>query len=154
MDADILSQLVWIKWLLAGLIVLLACSGAVTAFVVLRIWQTLQDQSQPPFHELAEDILQQGQYEELLALAETRFKEYPGDPYGYWYHAKANYQLGNLDAALRSLHRVSDLQPDWSAAFVMPLVEAIEARGGRIAKPELRVIHPHPIKDDDRPEDA
>ena len=96
------------------------------------------------FLEETRGHLEAGENAKALTVAEHRIKEAPGDAYGFWFHATAAYRLGNLPAALRSLRKVAELQPDWGITHVQPFIQAIEAQTGPHGqKAELRILTPN-----------
>ena len=131
MDLEILSQLVQIKWL----VVLFVIVGLLLA--MLRAWMSLNSSGgfaaafsdRSDFPERARTLMDAAQDIELLALAEKRTKQFPGDALAFWYHATAAYRLGKRAEAIASLRKAEFLQPQWGAAHVRPFIEAIESQG-------------------------
>src|SRR5262245_10702154 len=126
---DVLRQLRWIKWLLAliaSCFVLIAVSltwGAAQLSASLRdgIGERTSLSSE-------ETLLEQGKEQEVLTLAELREKAYPKDPYVHWLRARAYYQLGEYEAALKALRQLYDLAPTWRDEHVKPYMRAAEEK--------------------------
>ncbi len=146
MEAEILTQLVWIKWLL--IVVTLAAIAVAGVFVWIgmsMVHLPKEMQSKISFHEQAKVLLDSGKPEEVLALAEERATRFPADAYVHWFTAQASYRLGNFPHALVALKKTQELQPDWEETYTRPLVRFIEAKLSESPpKPDLRVITPDP----------
>src|SRR5438552_1687079 len=100
MDAEILEQLVWIKWLLVGIVaafVLIAAAMVWAGIMSSRAFKT--SKTEQPFSEKAKDLLEKGLHAEARGLAEERIRAYPGDAYALWCHAVACYRLGESSTA-------------------------------------------------------
>ena len=152
MDVEILNQLIWIKWVLfviASALVVFALGMAWAAVISSRALKT--STTEQPFPEKAKQLLDKGLHAETRALSEERIRAYPGDAHALWFHAIACHRLGDSGAAVRSLRKARDLQPDWGESYVAPLIAAIEAQGGTSSKGELRVITPNPSVNPDAP---
>jgi hypothetical protein len=145
MDTEVLAQLVQIKWLLVAFV----------AIALLRVgfqtWWKIKSSGgfdammsdEREFPEHAHLLLDQGKHAELLALAQSRATQFPGDALAFWYHATAAYRLGNRAEALASLRKVQNLQPDWVSTHVRPFIEEIEIQGPPPQPaPVLRAIVP------------
>ena len=146
MDSEILGQLVQIKWLLAVFVVLLTVRAA------LRTWSEFRASggkeallsNHSGFAARAQALLDQGRHAELVALAQQRCNQFPGDALAFWYHATAAYRVGGAADALTSLRKAQELQPDWSATHLRPFIEAIEAEGVTFTRSaELYVVAPN-----------
>lgn len=80
------------------------------------------------FPDHAKMLLDQGKGGELIALAEERISDYPGDGQAHWWLGKACYQAGDLERALGCMLKVQDLQPDWDLSHTAPFIEAIKKK--------------------------
>lgn len=152
MDAEILNQLIWIKWLLVAIslaLVVFALGMAWAAVVSSRALKT--STTEQPFSEKAKQLLDKGLHAEARALSEERIRAYPGDAHALWFHAVACHRLGEPATAIRSLRKARDLQPDWGQSYVAPLIAAIEAQSSTPSKGDLRVITPNPSVNPDAP---
>jgi tetratricopeptide (TPR) repeat protein len=154
MDSETLQQLTQIKWLLVGFL-------AVVVFrVCVAIWTEVMKLGgfhpskllRSSFLEEARGLLEAGENAKALLVAERRIEEAPGDAHGFWFHATAAYRVGNMPAALRSLRKVAELQPDWGITHVQPFIQAIEAQTSPHGqKADLRVLTPNPASNPDAP---
>jgi len=153
MEAEILTQLVWIKWLL--IVVALAAIAVAGVFVWIgmsMVHLPKEMQSKISFHDQAKALLDGGKPEEVLALAEERATKFPADAYVHWFAAQASYRLGNFPRALVALKKTQELQPDWEETYTRPLIRVIEARlSENLPKPDLRVVTPNPTASPDAP---
>lgn len=84
----------------------------------------------------AERLLNQGRPREVISLAEKYIKQKPLNPYGPWYLARAQYQLGNFQKALHWLDKTEDLEPRWENDCIQPYREVIEKRLSKARKAE------------------
>jgi hypothetical protein len=55
------------------------------------------------FRDQGTKLLSKGKAKEVILLTERREKNFPTDPYVYWYRGRAYYQLGEYDAALKAM---------------------------------------------------
>ena len=127
MDADILSQLTQLKWLLASLVGLMLLIAAIRVLDLIRKAGGVDRIIPDDFAGRAHALLNDSRYSELLELARMRIDERPGDVYAYWYHAMAAYRLGDIDTSLRSMRKTGELQPDWRESHVDPFIQALTA---------------------------
>lgn len=141
MENEILTQLIWIKWLL--IIIVAAISVAAAATVVLaRLGSKIPEQmmKDDSFLDRAKALLDQGKSEELISLAEERVSQFPADSHAYWFLGQACYRIGDLKRALNYLRKTQDLQPEWEGSYTGPLVRVIEEKLAEdTGKPDLEV---------------
>jgi tetratricopeptide (TPR) repeat protein len=78
------------------------------------------------FYNAVSSLLDAAKYKEAIASSEERLKTCPGDPYAWFYKAKALAVENQWDAALESLNRAELLRPDWLYAYTKPLRESID----------------------------
>ena len=71
--------------------------------------------------ELVKDAFQRGKLEIVMEMCNNRIQEYPNDPYGYWYRARALKILGENQKALRDLDAAESLAPTWKKKYTDPL---------------------------------
>lgn len=157
MEIEILNQLIWIKWLLVTVVIVIAI-GAIAFVGMVRIF------SKPPeqvglggsFPTRARALLDQGKPEEVISLADERVLKFPADGQAYWYLGQACYRVGDLNRALVNLRKTQDLQPDWENSYTGPLIRAIEEKIAEGAtKPDLKMVIPKPLfEKDDPPNDG
>ena len=151
MDAEILNQLTWIKWLLVTIAVaFVAIAGGIISAGVISLRAFKTSKTQQPFYENAKELLDRGLHAEVRALSEERMRAYPGDAHALWCHAVACYRLGDPNTAIRSLRKAKELQPDWADSHLSPLIAAIEAQSTS-SRTDLRVITPNPSVNPDAP---
>ena len=152
MDAEVLNQLIWIKWLLTAIALAFVVIAAGLVWGVVMSQRALRTtKTDKPFYEKAKDLLDKGLHVEARALSEERIRAYPGDAHALWCHAVACHRLGEANTAIRSLRRAKELQPDWADSYVSPLIAAIESQASVSSKAELRVITPNPSVNPDAP---
>jgi uncharacterized protein HemY len=124
-DADILSQLVQIKWLLVVFVAVTLLNTIFRTWVDLRKSGGLRRMLRDTFEREARALLDAGRYPELLVLARARCEDVPGDAWAFWYHAIAAHRVGDNDTALRCIRKAGELQPDWRESHVEPFIRAI-----------------------------
>jgi tetratricopeptide (TPR) repeat protein len=61
-------------------------------------------------------------------LAEKYIKQEPLNPYGPWYLALAQYDLGNYQDALYWFDRAQELAPTWENEYIKPYRAVIEKK--------------------------
>lgn len=153
MENEMLSQLIWIKWLLVTVVVAITI-GAVAIAVLVRAFSKIPEQmkSDVSFPDRAKSLLDQGKPEEVISLAEEQVLKFPADSHAHWYLGQACYRIGDFQRALICLRKTQALQPDWESSYTGPLIRVIEeklAEGS--ARPELRVVSPNPSFERDAP---
>ena len=153
MENEILNQLIWIKWLLATVVVTFAV-GAVALALLARMLSKIPEQirSDVSFPDRAKALLDEGKPEEVIGLAEKRISKFPADGYAHWYLGQACYRIGDLRRALICLRKTQDLQPEWESSYTGPLILVIEKKLAESSvKPELKVVTPDPAFERDQP---
>jgi hypothetical protein len=126
MDAELLSQLVQIKWLVVALVVGVLFLTGIRTWIDVRRSGGPRELLRQSFADRARSLLEEGRAAELLALARVRCTDVPADAYAYWYHAHAAHRLGDIPTALQSIRKVGELQPEWREAYVEPFIRAID----------------------------
>ena len=126
MDADILSQLVQIKWLMVALVVGVLLLAGVRTWIDVRRSGGPRELLRRSFADRARSLHEEGRAAELLVLARARCADVPADAYAFWYHAHAAHRLGDIQTALQSIRKVGELQPDWREDYVNPFIRAID----------------------------
>jgi hypothetical protein len=127
MDAEILGQLVQIKWLVVALVIGVFFLASVRTWIDLRRSGGPRELLRRSFADRARSLLEEGRAAELLALSRARFADVPADAYAFWYHAHAAHRLGDIPTALQSIRKVGELQPEWREAYVNPFIRALSA---------------------------
>ncbi len=64
----------------------------------------------------------------VIPLAEKYIKQEPLNPYGPWYLALAQYDLGNYQEALLWFDKAQELAPTWENEYIKPYRAVIEKR--------------------------
>ncbi|HZR01947.1 MAG TPA: hypothetical protein VFA81_02090 [Burkholderiales bacterium] len=129
MDAEILSQLIQIKWLLVVFVGIALVNAIARTSLEFSRTRSLRTLGQPSFKRSAQSLLENAQWKDLLVLADARCREAPGDAYGFWYRAYAAHALGDVAGALSSMQRVGELAPDWRESYVDPFIRALGTPG-------------------------
>jgi cytochrome c-type biogenesis protein CcmH/NrfG len=121
--------LIWIKWLTGAVALSLLAVVASIAWIGWEISEVADAGTETiSFEDQASALLQQGQEEEVLALAAARAKEFPKDAYVYWYRARAYYQLNRFKEAIDSFSTAEELAPSWRAEYTRPYMESAKLR--------------------------
>jgi len=145
METEILTQLIWIKWLLIFTVIVIAIAAAsmvALAWFASKIPEQMMKENS--FHDQAQALLDQGKSEELIGLAEERVSKFPADSYAYWFLGQACYRIGNLKHALNYLRKAQDIRPEWESTYTGPLVRVIEEKLAEdTGKPDLKLIKPN-----------
>ena len=128
MDTEVLRELVQIKWWLVVFVTTALLLGAFRAWIEVRRSGGLNELLRQSLASRAKSLLEEDRAAELRALAEARFREAPADVYAFWYHAQAAHRLGDTTAALNSMRRVGQLQPDWREGYVEPFIRALDGK--------------------------
>ncbi|MGH8669222.1 MAG: tetratricopeptide repeat protein [Burkholderiales bacterium] len=153
MDASLVQELVWIKWVLvaiAAALVVLALSTLGALWGVAKMPELIKGRAS--FADRAKQLLDKGALDELLELCDRHTAEFPADANAYWFQAQADYRRGKFRRALSALHHVRELQPDWDAVYTNPMISAIEDKLSTEGdRPDLKIVTPSPPPDDDTP---
>ena len=131
MEEAILNELESIRLLLFMLLLV-----AVVTLIVLGMWvhkalnmaetQDGLDRRSQLFGQ-AKDLEDRGQYEELYDLCSGHLLEYPKDSLATFYKGLAQFKLGSLEAALRSMSEYRELDPT-NVEHANEYIEAIQAQ--------------------------
>ncbi len=141
MDAQILQELIWIRWLAtvgAGAGVVFAIGLVVS--VILNYRHNLQGIQTNDFFTRGNALLMKGQLDELLALCDKHLLKFPADGGAHWLKANVHYRRKEWTLALISYRKADELQPGW--ALTQPISEIEEKIANAAASPELKVIAP------------
>jgi hypothetical protein len=107
------------------LVILIAIRTVVRTWVEIRKSGGTSALIRLGFEQEAQQLLETGRSDELLALAKSRCAEAPGNALAHWYYAMAAYRLGDLAHAVQVMRKVGELQPDWRQSHVDPFVDAV-----------------------------
>jgi len=153
MESLVLQQLVWIKWALVAIAAALAVIALFAIFAMQAVASLPEMvKGRIAFADRAKAMLDQGANKKLLDLCDSHILEFPADSHAYWYMGQAHYRTGNLRRALICFRKVQELQPDWEAASIQPMIATIEAKlAERGEKPGLKVVSPEGSDPDSPP---
>lgn len=111
------TELGHIKWLLAVAVVLLAAfatAAAAAAYTLVRMNKQVAEQGRLTlFQNEADDCLESGRLEDLVALAKGRIDSHPRHTWAHWYLALGFYHKGQWHDAKRCFFKVLELDPSW-----------------------------------------
>lgn len=130
MDADILTELIHIKWIMLALFVaVLLAILSIVSTIALRVKvdnsQALLQMRDIFLAELA--LLEiKGDYEDMLKKTDEMLLSFPNDMLGHWYSALGQKQIGQLGAALTSLGRVKAINSGWNSEMIDELIANIK----------------------------
>jgi tetratricopeptide (TPR) repeat protein len=140
MDAQVLQELIWIRWLLIVLVFTAVAMVGYAAWLSVLAVRVQEQQKYGTFFDRGNALLNKGELQELLVLCDERVLEYPGDAMAYWLMANAHYRLSNLNRALICYRKAEELQPGLG---ISPMISEIEERIAKGAKsPDLKVVGP------------
>jgi tetratricopeptide (TPR) repeat protein len=111
---QILTQLCWIKYLIASLVVPVLVVAIIMIMEQLRIRRSAcssPDAAFRKFYREANKLLQDAEYDEVLELAQKRIADKPDDCYGYWFSGVARFRKGQFADALESFEKALDVEP-------------------------------------------
>lgn len=130
MEDKMFRQLTWIKWLLIGIVAAFVFFNVTSSWYM---WTKLLStdssrgdcaaaQTEGNFQEQGKVLLQQGKEQEVLALAASREKNFPKDPYVFLYRGRAQFQLREYEKAIEAFNAAEVLSPDWRDQYIAPYV--------------------------------
>lgn len=125
----IVTQLRWIKWLIALLTLSFAAIAGSIYWATLELSSKIAQTSQSDeFTDRVSSLLKEGKETEVLKLCDEQEKKTPKDVYVHWYRGKAYYQLGKFAEALTAIQLAEDLAPSWRTETTGPYIEAINEK--------------------------
>ncbi len=80
------------------------------------------------FRTQARRLIHDNKPNEVIPLAEKYIKQEPLNPYGPWYLALAQYDLGNYQEALHWFDKAQELAPTWENDYIKPYRSVIEKK--------------------------
>ena len=80
------------------------------------------------FRIQARSLMHNNKPGEVIPLAEKYIKQEPLNPYGPWYLAIAEYELGNYQDALHWFDKAQELAPTWEDDYIKPYRTVIEKK--------------------------
>lgn len=153
MEADILQQLVWIKWILALMLAGTIVRVFASVYAMLAGFSRTRKKAATSFGEDLSDLLDKGENEKVFELTEKRLQEYPADAMAHWYHGKACLFLGQNAAAVQSLKRAKELRPDWAEDYIDSFLEVAEVRAKNSKSRPFRLVAAPESDKADSPDD-
>ena len=124
----VVAELAAIKSLLYIVGILVLVSVVLTCLrSYAHIRNFVQSRLGEQFRQDAVRLLEKGQFDELFTLANSRVAEYPIDPDGHWYLARALLHQRKLKEALAAFEDTRRLAPTWSTEYIDPWVAQINA---------------------------
>ena len=126
---QILRQLRYIKWLNAFIAICFAGIAGSFVWVSLKMPRTTSNAvHSTSFTNQGTVLLNEGKAKEVIVLAEKREKQFPMDPYVYWYRGRAYYQLRQYEAALTAILFADELCPAWREEYTGPFIKRIKEK--------------------------
>jgi cytochrome c-type biogenesis protein CcmH/NrfG len=144
MEAEILDQLVWIKWLLAANVALIVLFVLILVAFCVRM-QVKMRRNMPRLAQDWREMLAKGKAAEVVELTRERLKVAPHDAEAHWCLAQAYLRTGDHWRALSTARQLERVAPEWER-YTNPLIAAME---WALAKSEST---PRPRDDESEPE--
>ena len=149
MDEKALRQLLWMKWLLVGVILALVVPMAISTWFMFGAFSEINSfsskcspsESERPFKDQASDLLLSGKEQDVLKLASTREPRYPKDPDVYYFRGRAYFQAGEYKKAIEALSVAESIAPGWREQYTGPYIR--EAKN-RLANPSSSSANSQP----------
>lgn len=130
-ERKVFRQLVWIKWLVGIVALSFAIIAGAFGWFVWIVGDEFKDKDlETSFRDRGSELLEQGNEAEVLSLAAVREKDFPKDPYVFWYRGRAHYQLGQDEDSLKAFSRTEELAPSWRDEHIIPYTSTIRTRMG------------------------
>ncbi|MCG8066373.1 MAG: hypothetical protein JAY84_00805 [Candidatus Thiodiazotropha taylori] len=124
MNTELLSEINSALWVLVYLV-----GAAFTLYVIKTIILSFKEYRklmENKFYETANVFFEDTDFNEVVRLSEEQIQKKPKDAYGYWFMGKAQYELGNHEAALSSFNKAAEIHPSWVKEWIQPYYEKIE----------------------------
>jgi tetratricopeptide (TPR) repeat protein len=136
MDETALRQLMWIKWLLVGVVLAIVVPVAISSWYIFDAFSEISSntgkcgpsESGQAFKDHASDLLLAGKEQEVLKLASARESKYPKDPDVHYYRGRAYFQLGEYKKAIESLSVAESIFPGWRERYTGPDIREAKSR--------------------------
>ena len=133
----LLRNISQIKWILATILMFLML--AVTGLIVLIIkTNKMSDElgKKHDFSDVARDLLDKDDLEQVIKLALERLSKYPKDQNALWFLGQAYYRQDDWVKSLQQFKLLYEIAPGWRSEHVNPYLEDLKERL-RDSKPEL-----------------
>lgn len=139
MDAQVLQELVLIRWLLTVLAIAatIFALGYVLFFGAGYMQQLKKAKAEDTFSR-GNGLLNKGKLEDLLRLCDEHLLDFPADAGIYWLKGTAHYRRKEWNQALICYRKADELQPGF--AIGPPIAEIEEKIGNAGTSPALRVV--------------
>lgn len=138
MDAQVLQELVLIRWLVT------AITAALVVYTVLygiSVALSMRQQRETPkadtFFIRGNALLNKGRLDELFSMCEQQLAEYPEDSGANWLKANIHYRRKEWNQALLCYRKAEEFQPGWS---VEALIADLEQRVRDERSRDLKVV--------------
>jgi len=131
-----LRQLLWIKWILVAVGLLVAVPMVVFTLIIASAvldpdanstkWKPSGSASS--FKDKAGELLLAGKEQEVLRLALAREPQFPKDPDVHYYRARAYFQIGEYERAMESFAVTESIMPGWRDQYTGPFAREAKRR--------------------------
>jgi len=131
MDMQILQELVVIRWIVIGILVvfvLVLAAATVFATSMMRLTRSrVAADLRTDFRSEVEQLEDCGRYDAMASLCEERLREFPADVWARFKLAVARNKAGKPGLALDALARVKALDPAWEREYIDGYIEQIRS---------------------------
>lgn len=136
MEDRALRQLLWIKWILVGVVLVIAIPMMASAWFMSSAFSELNSystncgpaESEKSFKDQAGELLLSGKEQEVLKLASAREPQFPKDPDVHYFRARAYFQAGDYQRALESFAVAESIAPGWRDQYIGPYAREAKRR--------------------------
>jgi hypothetical protein len=131
MESQILTELTYIRWLLAGLFILGFIFFIYSTALFIGNWVMRRSTIDLGLRDIkiaeAQMYESKGQLPEFLKTSTELVELYPGDILANWYFAMSSYKNNHLGTALSALGHVKQIDAAWCKETVDEYVDAIKS---------------------------
>ena len=126
-----------IKWILATILMFLMLAATGLTALIIKL-NKMSDElgKKHNFSDVARDLLDKDDLEQVIKLALERLSKYPKDRHAYWFLAQAYYRQADWVKSLQQFKLLYEIAPDWRGEYVDPYMEDLKERLSN-SKPEL-----------------
>jgi len=128
METEILSTLNEIKtaiYLLLAVVIIGVVANWIRVGISLK--NVIPNQLDDLFTEEANNLYDEGKFDELLASCKEQLEKKPHHSYALWYKAKAYYQKQDYDKSKPYFEKLAKVEPNWEESHIQPYLDKIEA---------------------------
>jgi len=141
MDAQILQELVAIRWIVIAVVIAVGIFAIAYIFsLVVNYSQALENVKTGDFFARGNALLMKGKLNELLDLTERHLADFPADAGAHWLKGTAHYRRKEWHQALVSYRKADELQPGFAVGPPISEIEEKIANAG--TAPDLKVVAP------------